>query len=152
MYEILKAGGFTTGGLNFDAKVRRQSTDKYDLFYGHIGAMDTMALSLKVAARMIERGASWISGSRNAIPAGMATWGSKILKGQMTLTEIAQYAGAHNLAPSTRAAIRSSWKTRLTIISLISIRLPGAAGMKTRFLAPRLAVAHCWRDRMYIRD
>nr|VUD25417.1 xylose isomerase [Salmonella sp. NCTC 7297] len=37
MYEILKAGGFTTGGLNFDAKVRRQSTDKYDLFYGHIG-------------------------------------------------------------------------------------------------------------------
>lgn len=34
MYEILKAGGFTTGGLNFDAKVRRQSTDKYDLFYG----------------------------------------------------------------------------------------------------------------------
>ncbi len=44
MYEILKAGGFTTGGLNFDAKVRRQSTDKYDLFYvphwrdGHHGA------------------------------------------------------------------------------------------------------------------
>lgn len=56
MYEILKAGGFTTGGLNFDAKVRRQSTDKYDLFYGHIGAMDTMALSLKIAARMVEDG------------------------------------------------------------------------------------------------
>lgn len=56
MYEILKAGGFTTGGLNFDAKVRRQSTDKYDLFYGHIGAMDTMALALKIAARMIEDG------------------------------------------------------------------------------------------------
>ncbi|STP16939.1 D-xylose isomerase [Escherichia coli] len=45
-----------TGGLNFDAKVRRQSTDKYDLFYGHIGAMDTMALALKIAARMIEDG------------------------------------------------------------------------------------------------
>ncbi|MBN0423119.1 xylose isomerase, partial [Pseudomonas aeruginosa] len=56
MYEILKAGGFTTGGLNFDAKVRRQSTDKYDMFYGHIGAMDVMALSLKLAARMIEDG------------------------------------------------------------------------------------------------
>jgi xylose isomerase len=53
---ILKAGGFTTGGLNFDAKVRRQSTDKYDMFYGHIGAMDVMALSLKLAARMIEDG------------------------------------------------------------------------------------------------
>ncbi len=36
--------------------MRRQSTDKYDLFYGHIGAMDTMALALKVAARMVEDG------------------------------------------------------------------------------------------------
>ena len=56
MFEILNAGGFTTGGLNFDAKVRRQSTDKYDLFYGHIGAMDTMALALKVAAKMVTDG------------------------------------------------------------------------------------------------
>ncbi|MFB2962509.1 xylose isomerase, partial [Aeromonas jandaei] len=56
MYEIIKSGGFTTGGLNFDAKVRRQSTDKYDLFHGHIGAMDTLALSLKIAAAMLEGG------------------------------------------------------------------------------------------------
>lgn len=76
MYEILKAGGFTTGGLNFDAKVRRQSTDKYDLFYGHIGAMDTMALSLKIAARMIEDG-GWISVWLNVMPVGMVSWASK---------------------------------------------------------------------------
>lgn len=76
MYEILKAGGFTTGGLNFDAKVRRQSTDKYDLFYGHIGAMDTMALSLKIAARMIEDG-GWISALQNVMPVGMVSWASK---------------------------------------------------------------------------
>ncbi|MDI4516726.1 xylose isomerase, partial [Escherichia coli] len=98
MYEILKAGGFTTGGLNFDAKVRRQSTDKYDLFYGHIGAMDTMALSLKVAARMIEDGEL-----DKRVAKRYAGWngelGQQILTGQMTLTDIAHYATQHNLAP-----------------------------------------------------
>ncbi len=54
MYIILKAGGFTTGGLNFDAKVRRQSIDVEDLFHAHIGAMDAFARGLKIAARLIE--------------------------------------------------------------------------------------------------
>lgn len=54
MYILLKGGGFTNGGLNFDAKVRRQSIDPADLFYAHIGAMDTFARALKIAARMIE--------------------------------------------------------------------------------------------------
>ena len=49
MLEILRAGGFTTGGLNFDAKLRRQSIDRVDLFHGHIGGMDTMARALLVA-------------------------------------------------------------------------------------------------------
>ena len=98
MYEILKAGGFTTGGLNFDAKVRRQSTDKYDLFYGHIGAMDTMALALKIAARMIEDGeldkriAQRYSGWNSEL-------GQQILKGQMSLADLAKYAQEHNLSP-----------------------------------------------------
>lgn len=102
MYEILKAGGFTTGGLNFDAKVRRQSTDKYDLFYGHIGAMDTMALSLKVAARMIEDGEL-----DKRVAKRYAGWngelGQQILNGQMTLSDIAQYAVQHQLAPQHRS-------------------------------------------------
>ena len=42
-YEILKAGGFTTGGTNFDAKLRRQSLDPQDLLLAHIGGMDTCA-------------------------------------------------------------------------------------------------------------
>ncbi len=54
MYHILKAGGFTTGGLNFDAHVRRQSVDILDLFVGHIVAMDTFARGLKIAAKLIE--------------------------------------------------------------------------------------------------
>ena len=54
MYTILQAGGLTTGGLNFDAKVRRQSIDPIDLFYAHVGAMDTFARGLKNAAKMIE--------------------------------------------------------------------------------------------------
>ncbi len=54
MYEVLMAGGFTTGGLNFDAKVRRVSFEPVDLFYGHIAGMDAFARGLKVAARLIE--------------------------------------------------------------------------------------------------
>ena len=49
MVEILRGGGFTTGGLNFDAKLRRQSIDRTDLFHGHIGGMDTMARALLAA-------------------------------------------------------------------------------------------------------
>lgn len=57
MYEIVRAGGFTTGGFNFDTKLRRQSMDRSDLFHAHIGGIDTLAQSLLVAAAMIEDGA-----------------------------------------------------------------------------------------------
>jgi xylose isomerase len=56
MIEVLRAGGFTTGGLNFDAKLRRQSIDRTDLFHGHIGGMDTLARALVVAAAILEGG------------------------------------------------------------------------------------------------
>jgi len=55
-YEILKSGGFTTGGTNFDAKIRRQSLDPADLVAAHIGAMDICARGLKAAAAMLEDG------------------------------------------------------------------------------------------------
>jgi xylose isomerase len=54
LYEILRGGGFTTGGFNFDAKLRRQSIDRTDLFYGHIGGIDTLARALLVAADMVQ--------------------------------------------------------------------------------------------------
>ena len=55
-YEVLKAGGFTTGGTNFDAKLRRQSLDPEDLILAHVGGMDVCAAGLKAAAAMLEDG------------------------------------------------------------------------------------------------
>ena len=56
VYEIVRAGGFTTGGFNFDTKLRRQSMDRTDLFHAHIGGIDTLARALLVAAEMVEQG------------------------------------------------------------------------------------------------
>ena len=72
MLSILKMGGFTTGGVNFDAKVRRESFEPIDLFYAHIGGMDAFARGLKIAAAirrdgrldafLRQRYSSWDSG------------------------------------------------------------------------------------------
>ena len=56
LYEVIKAGGFTTGGMNFDAKIRRQSIDPDDLLHAHVGSMDACARALIAAAKMIEDG------------------------------------------------------------------------------------------------
>jgi xylose isomerase len=82
MLTVLNMGGFTTGGLNFDAKVRRESFEPEDLFYAHIGAMDALARGLKIAAaigqdgrlaRFVqERYASWDSGIGKKIEQGKA--------------------------------------------------------------------------------
>ena len=70
-YYILKAGGFTTGGTNFDAKIRRQSIDAVDLAAAHIGGMDICARGLKAAAAMIEDG-----GLENALSRRYSGWKS----------------------------------------------------------------------------
>lgn len=82
MLTIVKSGGFTTGGLNFDAKVRRQSIDPNDLFYAHIGGMDAFARGLKIAAKLMkdgridafvkERYAGWDKGIGKQIESGKA--------------------------------------------------------------------------------
>ncbi len=56
LLEVFRAGGFTTGGFNFDSKVRRQSLDPADLFHGHVGAIDVIARGLLSAAALIEDG------------------------------------------------------------------------------------------------
>ncbi len=94
MYIILKAGGFTTGGLNFDAKVRRQSIDPLDLFYAHIGAMDAFARGLKIAANLLKDKVF-----EKAIKQRYAGWdtqfGKKIESGKMTLEDLAKYSEEH---------------------------------------------------------
>lgn len=80
---ILEAGGFETGGVNFDAKRRRNSTDLEDLFYAHIGGMDVFARSLLVAENILtksdykklrkERYASFDSGKGKAFEEGKLT-------------------------------------------------------------------------------
>ena len=56
MMEVIKMGGFTTGGLNFDSKVRRASFEPVDLFYGHIAGMDAFAQGFKIAYRIVQDG------------------------------------------------------------------------------------------------
>jgi len=95
-YEVLKAGGFTTGGTNFDAKLRRQSLDPIDLIAGHAGAMDVCARGLKAAAAMLEDGT--LENMRNE---RYANWDSPkaeaMLKGN--LAEAAARVEAESLNP-----------------------------------------------------
>lgn len=84
MLSILRMGGFTTGGVNFDAKVRRESFEPVDLFHAHIGGMDAFARGLKIAAdiradgRLDEfvrnRYRSWDAGVGKEIESGKATF------------------------------------------------------------------------------
>src|SRR6185437_13998821 len=55
MLIILEAGGFKGGGINFDAKIRRNSTDPADLFYAHIGGIDSMARALIIADNILNK-------------------------------------------------------------------------------------------------
>ncbi len=82
MLAVLEQGGLAPGGLNFDAKVRRESFDPLDLFYAHIGGMDAFAHGLKIAAKMRQDGvladivktryASWATGVGADIEGGKA--------------------------------------------------------------------------------
>jgi xylose isomerase len=99
VYEILKAGGFTTGGFNFDAKLRRPSIDAADLFYAHIGGMDTMALALEKAVAMIEN--DYLG---EFVAKRYADWsqhlGQDILAGHHSLESLAQYAVDNHITPT----------------------------------------------------
>ncbi|MFN3861024.1 MAG: xylose isomerase [Roseateles sp.] len=95
LYHVLLAGGLGSGGLNFDAKVRRQSIDAVDLFHGHIGGMDVCAQALLVAEKMITDGR--LQAARDARYAGWDTpAGQDILQGRRTLDQLADEVLAKN--------------------------------------------------------
>ena len=99
LYEILKSGGFTSGGFNFDAKLRRQSMDRTDLFHGHIGGIDTLARSLLVAADMLER--HTLEASREARYAGWSGGlGAAIAGGGESLESLEAKVAAGEIDPS----------------------------------------------------
>jgi xylose isomerase len=89
--EVLKAGGFTTGGTNFDAKLRRQSLDPVDLLAAHVGGMDCCARGLKAAAKIIEDKA--LSAPLEERYAGWSgTNAKKMLDGSYSLEDISNRA------------------------------------------------------------
>jgi xylose isomerase len=98
LYYILKAGGFTTGGLNFDAKLRRQSLDPADLIHAHVGGMDTCARALLAAAELMEKG-----DLSSALAARYAGWqgpeAQAMLKGERTLEQIAARVEREGIEP-----------------------------------------------------
>jgi xylose isomerase len=99
MYEILRSGGFTSGGFNFDTKVRRQSSDAVDLFHGHIGAIDALALALERAAAMIESDA--LADFKSQRYAGWdQPFGRKISDGGFSLQALAEEAVRRDLRPA----------------------------------------------------
>ena len=91
MYEVLKAGGFTNGGLNFDSKARRGSFEPVDIFHSYIAGMDTFALGLRIADKLIKDGridqfvadrySSWNSGI-----------GKDIIDGKVSMKDLEKYA------------------------------------------------------------
>ena len=101
-YEVLMAGGFTTGGTNFDAKLRRQSLDPEDLIAAHVGGMDMCARGLKAAYAMIEDDA--LEAPRRARYAGWDSADAQaMLKQGATLDGIAAMAEEKALDPQPRS-------------------------------------------------
>ncbi len=99
-YEILRGGGFTSGGTNFDSKVRRQSIDPEDLILAHAGAMDTCARALKAAAALLEDGG--LEEARNSRYAGWDAEAAKAMLGS-DLASIEADVRAKGINPEPRS-------------------------------------------------
>ncbi len=101
LYYVLRGGGLGSGGLNFDAKIRRQSIDPEDLVHAHVGGIDLCARALLVAARMIEDGSLAANLSQR-----YAAWDGErgaALRGTLTLEQIAADVAARDPDPQPRS-------------------------------------------------
>ena len=99
MLVILEAGGFGGGGINFDAKIRRNSTDPADLFYAHIGGMDTFARALIVADNILNK-SDYKKIRSNRYASFDTGKGAEYEAGKLTLEDLRAYA-VENGEPKT---------------------------------------------------
>ncbi len=101
MLEIIRNGGLGSGGMNFDAKVRRQSLDAEDLFHGHVGGLDTLARAFLCAAAIHEAG-----DLDRSVSERYAGWDGTLgrrIEGGASLDELAQLVHAQGLSPQPRS-------------------------------------------------
>lgn len=112
LYVMLQNGGFGKGGFNFDTKVRRQSIELDDLFYGHVGAIDTLAKALLNAADLVEKGG--LKGFMDDRYAGWKTpLGNDILLGKHDVETMNQHVHDNNLEPKPRTGRQEMLQTVL---------------------------------------
>ncbi|MFN8520573.1 MAG: xylose isomerase [Chloroflexota bacterium] len=108
LFEIVRNGGLGLGGFNFDAKLRRQSSDRNDLFHAHIGGLDSLAQALLAAADLVERGE--LATLRDARYAGWdGELGQAILGGSLSLADLESRVASGAIDPVRR----SGWQERL---------------------------------------
>ncbi len=94
MLIILEAGGFQGGGINFDAKIRRNSTDPEDLFYAHIGGMDIFAKSLLVADEILQK-SDYAKLRKDRYSSFDSGKGKEFEEGRLTLEDLRDYAASN---------------------------------------------------------
>ena len=107
---IVGHGGFTTGGFNFDAHLRRQSIDPNDLYLAHIGGIDTLARALLIAEAIIKEGRlAQLKADRYA---GWSTpFGKEIAEGKVTLAQLADLAVKKNINPKPKSGKQELFET-----------------------------------------
>ena len=102
MYHVIAAGGLGAGGMNFDAKVRRQSFEPEDMVAAHVGGVDLCARGFLIAAKMIEDGA--LAGEVSARYSGWKSADAQaMLSGAMSLEQIAAKTEATNTSPEPKS-------------------------------------------------
>ena len=102
MYHVIRGGGLGVGGMNFDAKIRRQSIDPEDLIYAHIGGADLCAHAFTIAAEMYEKGTL-----KKVLDDRYAGWqkpeAQDLLSGKLTLEQIAEQSVSKSVNPQPRS-------------------------------------------------
>jgi xylose isomerase len=102
MAQIVEDGGFTSGGFNFDAKLRRQSVEPADLYLAHIGGIDTLARALLAAADVVSSG-DLARLKQERYRGWDSDLGKRIARSELSLEQLADLATEQGLDPAPRS-------------------------------------------------